>query len=91
MPRRWTDQQRQAHAALMKTLHQQRPWRYHSLPAEVRAAVAAALHAAADPKATEIMQRFGVAHSTVCTIARAEGIELRAGRRSKRQKIKSAA
>jgi hypothetical protein len=83
MPRRWTDQQRRAHAAFRKHLHQQRLWRHHSLPAEVRVGIAAALRAAADPKATDVMRRFGVAHSTVCIIARAEGIELKPGRRAR--------
>jgi len=80
MPRRWTENERREHAALMKRLHQQRSFPHYTLPAELRAAIAAELRQHPNPKATHIARRHDVAHSTVCTIARAEGIRLKPGR-----------
>lgn len=81
MPRRWTDQQRQAHAAFMKQLHQQRSWQYFRLSDQTRAAVAAMLHQTTRPNASAIARDLNVSHFYVCTVARAEGVTLRPGRR----------
>lgn len=81
MPRRWSDQQRQAHAAFMKQLHQQRRWRYFRLPDQTRAAVAALLRQTTRPNASAIARQLDVSHFYVCTVARAEGVKLRPGRR----------
>lgn len=85
MPRRWTEEQRREHAAFMKQLHGQRRFRFYTLPAEVRAAIVADLRQLPNPKATLIARRHDVAHSTVCTIARAEGIRLKPGRDARRR------
>lgn len=80
MPRHWTDQQRQAHAAFMQQLHRARPFRYFRLSDQTRDAVAAALRQTTKPNASHIARQLGVSPSFVCTVARAEGIELRSGR-----------
>jgi hypothetical protein len=82
MPRHWTAQQRQTHAAFMKRLHRERGLPHFRLPDHKRAAVAAALHQSAVPNASRIADRLGVSHFYVCAVARAEGIALRPGRRS---------
>jgi hypothetical protein len=84
MPRRWTEDERREHAALMQRLHQQRRFPHYTLPPELRAAIAAELRQLANPKATHIARRYDVAHSTVCAIARAEGIRLKPGRDPRR-------
>ena len=48
-----------------------------SLLAETRAAIIAALRD--DPNASRAARKIGVAHSTVCKLARAAGIRLRRG------------
>jgi hypothetical protein len=84
MTRRWTEQERQAHAAFMKRLHQQRSFRYFRLPHQTRAAVAAALWQDTRPNASHISRELGVSHFYVCTVARAEGVKLKPGRRPRK-------
>ncbi len=81
MPRRWTADERQAHAAFMKRLHRERRFAHFRLPDQVRAATVAALRQSTRPNASRIAREIGVSHFYVCTVARAEGIELRPGRR----------
>jgi hypothetical protein len=70
MPRHWTEQE-----------HRQHSFRHFRLPEEKRAATVAALHQSALPNASAIAGQLGVSHFFVCTVARAEGVRLRPGRR----------
>jgi hypothetical protein len=65
----------------MKRLHQQRRFAYFRLPDQLRALTVAALRQSTRPNASKIARDIGVSHFYVCTVARAEGVGLRPGRR----------